>query len=127
MNYNELTRRDIDIEPENIEVYFDDPHVINFYIQTWFDVDKKFGINILDEDDTWLDMYGKYNPYSGSFHIDCFIERPDESEHFKYEPTENETKMIIDYLEEMIKTRFNQTPKEFCEEGLEEDLEMGGI
>ena len=48
---NELTRADIDIEPENIEVYFEDPHVINFCIQTWFDVDKKLGINILDEDE----------------------------------------------------------------------------
>lgn len=124
---NELTRNDINIEPDNIEVYFDDPKVISFYIQTWFDVDKKFNINILDEDDTWLDMNGKYNPYTDSLHLDCFIERPEDSEHFEYEPTENETKMIIGYLEEMIKSRYDQTPKEFLEEGLEEDLEIGGM
>ena len=36
----ELERRDIVIDRE-MEVDDDNPHQINFYIETWFDVDRK--------------------------------------------------------------------------------------
>lgn len=41
---NELTKDDIVIDPE-IEVDAEDPNSVSVYIETWFDVDKKFGLN----------------------------------------------------------------------------------
>ena len=68
---NELTRNDINLEPDNIEI--EDENWICFYIQAWFDVDKKFNINIMDDDDSWLDMKAKYNPYSEELVVICII------------------------------------------------------
>lgn len=55
----ELERNDIAID-RDMEVDYDIGQEIMVYIETWFDVDKKFGLNIADEDGTWLNMYGKY-------------------------------------------------------------------
>ena len=56
----ELERNDIAID-RDMEVDYDIGQEIMVYIETWFDVDKKFGLNIADEDGTWLNMYGKYD------------------------------------------------------------------
>lgn len=59
---NEFARRDLAVD-RDIEVDCDIGQEITAYIETWFDVDQKFGTNIADEDGTWLNMYGKYNPF----------------------------------------------------------------
>ena len=55
---NELERADIAIDRE-MEVDCDIGQEITVYIETWFDVDKKFGTQIADEDGTWLNLFGK--------------------------------------------------------------------
>lgn len=124
---NELTRKDIYIEPDNVEISFDNEHEISFYIQSWFDVDKKFNLNILEKDDVWLDMNGWYNPYNDKLRIECIIDEPESSKLFNYEPTENESKLIKDLLTEAIKSRYNQTPLEFCEDDCTDEFEIGGM
>ena len=52
---------------------------------------KKFGIHINDEENTWFNMYGKYNPYENSLRIECEISRDNGSEYFDYQPTDSET------------------------------------
>ena len=52
---NELERRDLVIDSE-MEVDCDIGQEITVYIETWFDVDKKFGTQIADEDGTWLNL-----------------------------------------------------------------------
>ena len=42
----ELEKQDLAID-HDIQVSSDDPKVIDFLLETWFDVDKKFGINIV--------------------------------------------------------------------------------
>ena len=96
----ELERRDIVIDRE-MEVDDDNPHQINFYIETWFDVDRKFDLNINAEDGTWLNMYGKYDPYADDLQIECEISREESGgTYFDYTPTGNETKLIKDMLAE---------------------------
>lgn len=51
----ELERNDIAID-RDMEVDYDIGQEIMVYIETWFDVDKKFGLNIADEDGTWLNI-----------------------------------------------------------------------
>ena len=89
---------------------------ITIYIETWFDVDQKFGTNIADEDGTWLNMYGKYNPFVDTLCIECEISRDNGSEYFDYEQTSAETKLIKDMIAEKIREEYHQTPQEFCEE-----------
>lgn len=123
---NELERADIAIDRE-MEVDCDIGQEITCYIETWFDVDKKFGIHTADDDSTWLNLYGKYNPFEDTLRIECEISRDDGSEYFDYEPTAAETQLIKDMIAEKIKKEYNQTPQEFCGDTQGEDMTMGGI
>ena len=118
----ELERNDIAID-RDMEVDYDIGQEIMVYIETWFDVDKKFGLNIADEDGTWLNMYGKYDPFEDSLRIECEISRDNGSEYFDYTPTDAESALI----KEKIREQWNQTPQEFCENCCNEEQTMGGL
>ena len=96
---NELERADLVID-RDMEVDCDIGQEITVYIEAWFDADKKFGLNIADEDGTWLNLYGKYNPFEDTLRIECEISREDGSEYFDYTPTEAESKLIKDMIAE---------------------------
>ena len=78
---NELERRDLAIDSE-MEVDCDIGQEITVYIETWFDVDKKFGTQIDDEDGSWLNLYGKYNPFADTLRLECEISRDNGREEF---------------------------------------------
>lgn len=130
----EFEKADLAIDRE-MEVDCDIGQEITVYIETWFDVDKKFGTHINDEDGTWLNLYGKYNPFADTLRLECEISRDDGSEYFDYEPTESEAKLIKNMITEKIREQWEQTPQEFCEVSLCQDAEeepdkrltMGGI
>lgn len=117
---NELERKDIAID-RDMEVDCDIGQEITVYLETWFDVDKKFGLNIVDEDGTWLNLYGKYNPFADTLRLECEISRDDSSEYFDHIPTEAEAKLIKDMIAEKIREQWNQTPEEFCQTFYETD------
>lgn len=122
----ELERNDIAID-RDMEVDYDIGQEIMVYIETWFDVDKKFGLNIADEDGTWLNMYGKYDPFEDSLRIECEISRDNGSEYFDYTPTEAESALIKNMIAEKIREQWDQTPQEFCENCCNEEQTMGGL
>ena len=122
----ELERNDIAID-RDMEVDYDIGQEIMVYIETWFDVDKKFGLNIADEDGTWLNMYGKYDPFEDSLRVECEISRDNGREYFDYTPTDAESALIKDMIAEKIREQWNQTPQEFCENCCNEEQTMGGL
>lgn len=122
---NELTRDDIAID-RDMEVDCDIGQVITAYIETWFDVNKKFGTKTSD-DDVWLNMYAKYNPFADTLRIECEIDKPLDSEYFDYEPTPAESQLIKDMIAEKIKECYDETPQEFCNSAYDEDISIGGI
>ena len=122
----ELEREDIRI-CRDMDVDCDIGQEITCCIETWFDVDKKFGTDTQSDDDAWLNMYGKYNPYEDTLRIECVISRTDSSSYFDYEPTETETQLIKEMIVQKIKEEYNQTPQEFCEEACGQDMTMGGM
>ena len=91
----ELERHDIAIDRE-MEVDCDIGQEITVYIETWFDVDKKFGTQLNGNDSAWLNLYGKYNPYEDTLRIECEIDADDgpPNQWFDYEPPEREAKLI---------------------------------
>lgn len=112
---NELERKDISID-RDMDIDAEDATEITVYIETWFDVDKKFGINTVDDDDVWLNLYAKYNPFADTLRIECEIDKPDGSECFDYLPTPAEEKLVKEMIAEKIKEEYTQTPEEFCKE-----------
>ena len=123
---NALTRDDIVID-HDMQIDGGEGCENIAYIETWFDVDRKFHIDTASDDDTWLNMYGRYNPFDDSLRIECEISRQDSSSYFDYEPTKEETQLIKDMIAERIQEDYNQTPQEFCEEYYGEDQIIGGI
>lgn len=113
-NGNEFERHNLEIDRE-MELSDDNPHQIVVYIETWFDVDKKFNIHTDADEGTWLNMYGKYDPYADTLHIDCVISSDDSEETFSYEPTESESALIKSMIAEKIRQVWDKTPLEFCE------------
>ena len=108
----EITKDNISIDPD-IQVDADIGQEILVYIETWFDVESKFGI-VLDDDDTWLNIYGRYNPFADTLHIECEISRQYDSDFFDYSPSESEAAAIREMIREEIVRLYHQTPEEFC-------------
>ena len=123
---NELERADIAVD-RDMEVDCDIGQEITCYIETWFDVDKKFGLNIADEDGTWLNLYGKYNPFEDTLRIECEISRDNGSEYFDYQPTDSEAQLLKEMIADKIREEYHQTPQEFCGGTQSETMTMGGM
>lgn len=123
---NELEKEDLCIGRE-MDVDCDSGQEIICYIETWFDVDKKFCVDTAADDDTWLNMYGRYNPYEDTLRIECEISRPDSSSYFDYTQTKAEDELIKKMITQKIKEKYDQTPQELCEEVCDTCYMMGGI
>ena len=122
----EFEKKDLVVDRE-MEVDDDIGQEITAYLESWFDVDKKFGLNINDEDGTWLNMYAKYNPFEDSLRIECEISRENGADYFEYEPTANESKLIKEMIAEKIIQEHGETPQEFCNRFIDYDQGMGGM
>ncbi len=126
MDLPELTREMLWVD-HDMDVDCDIGQEITCCFETWFDVDKKFGLKINDEDDRWLNMYGKYNPFADTLRIECEISRDKGSECFDYEPTASESQLIKDMIAEKIMELHGQTPEEFCDGFYGYKPEFGGL
>ena len=110
----ELERKDLVID-RDMEVDCDIGQQITCYIETWFDVDEKFRIKTNADEGTWLNMYGKYNPFADTLRIECVISGDGFTDEFDYQPTAAESQLIKDMITERIREEYGRTPKEFCE------------
>ena len=127
MNQNmELERSDLVID-RDMEVDCDTGEQITVYIESWFDVDSKFHIDTNSDDSTWLNRYGRYNPYRDTLMIECVISTAESEDSFDYEPTTAESKLIQDMIAEKILELHNQTPTEFCEGFYGQGMDIGGM
>ncbi len=114
---NQLEHSDLVVEPD-MHVDCDIGKEIICSFELWFNVDKKFNIHTADSDGTWLNMYGRYNPYEDILRIECVIDTNDEKPNrtFDYEPTSEEAKIIKELIIEKIRKEYGMTPEEFCED-----------
>ena len=122
----ELERKDLVIDCD-MEVDCDIGQQITCYIEMWFDVDEKFRIKTDSENGTWLNMYGRYNPFADTLLIECVISGDDFSDMFDYQPTAAETQLIKNMITEKIREVHGQTPKEFCDSLCDTGQTMGGM
>lgn len=123
----ELERDDMYVD-RDIQLDDDNKQQIVAYLETLFDVNKKFGLQLDSNAGEWLNMYGIYNPYSGHLSVECVISTDDKNESFSYTPTEAEAALIKDMITQKINEEHGQTPREFCEDVCQNnDLTIGGI
>lgn len=111
---NELTRPDIAIDAD-MEVDCDIGQIVTAYVETWFEVDKKFGTHTADNDDIWLNLYAKYNVPEDTLQLEYEISKPDSCEYFDYTPTEAEAQLIKTMMREKCSEVYGCTLEEFIE------------
>lgn len=109
----ELEHDDIRID-RDMEVDCDIGQQITAYVETWFDVSRKFGPQAQLQDGEWLNLYAKYNPFEDTLRLECEVSRESGSTWFDYTPTDAEARLVKDLITEKIREVYNQTPQEFC-------------
>lgn len=123
----ELEREDMYVD-RDIQIDDENGQQIVAYLETLFDVNKKFNLNLDSEAGEWVNMYGIYNPCSDFLTVECVISTDDKNETFYYTPTEAEAKLIKDMITQKIQEEHGQTPIEFClDSSSTEDQTMGGM
>lgn len=124
---NEFERKDIDISNSDIETGLPEGELeICFWLETWFDADKKFGICINGNDDAWIDMFCRYTPESGELYIEWGIDEAWEPiDWHEYEPTDAERELIVSLLVNTIEVNERCKFQEFCEEEKQVWMEVG--
>ena len=126
MNANgEFTKDDLAVDSD-MEIDCDISQEILVYLECWLDADRKFGIDT-SQNDAWLNMYARYNPYEDTLTIECEIDRDDGSSYFDYFPTDAETQLMKDLITEKIQEVYHQSPKEFCESAFDDDITITAI
>ena len=79
----------------------DDQTMITAYIETWFDTEEKFGENLGDDDDTYLNLYANYNVETEELTCEYVISTTDSYTTKNYIPTANEAKLIKSMMEDV--------------------------
>ena len=106
---NDLERKDIVIG--DMEVDCDRGMQITAYIETWFDVDKKFMIHTDADEGTWLNMYARFDPFEDSVKIECTVSSDDGDQTFDYSPTKTEADLIKEMMTEKLREEEKMTPR----------------
>ena len=121
---HEWEEKDLFVDPD-IEVSDDGSEII-VYLETWFDVDAKFGLNILDEPDTLLYLYAYYEPSTDGLRLEYAVEKDDPYEciYSEYYPSESDAALVKRIIKEAIEKLYHQTPQEFIDAVTSRDMTM---
>lgn len=122
---NELERNDIMIGSD-LEVDTE-KEIITAYIETWFDVDRKFGTQTSERDDEWLNLYAEYSPKFGELKMCYQMDRDNNSEFFDYVLSDGEKTLVIGMMEEQCQKESGCSTEELYAQFCNDDMTMGGI
>ncbi len=123
---NELERDDIVVDPDLL-IDDNNENVVNAYLETWFDVDKKFNIDTASDDDKWANMYADFNTATGELKISIHVSDNKDTEVIEYTPTDAERKLIIAMMEEKCENIYGCSLKELCSNEIDNSMEFGGM
>lgn len=112
----EFTRQDLVVDPE-LDV---ENGAVTAYLETWFDVDAKFGLHIADEDN----LYATYAPGTDALTMEYVISREYGDECRPYTPTENEKSLILAMMEERCQMSYGSTLAELVRQQEEPSMTM---
>lgn len=100
--------RQIELKADDIKAidpeYYNDG--INFYLETWFDVDKYFGTETEDDENVWINFYVTWNPDTDTYKASYTIVSPDEDKEFSWELIDEDIKAIKSAIEDYAKEEF---------------------
>ena len=109
--FNTLEKDDIDIR-EELELDIKHSSILA-EIETWFDVDKKFGLNTVGNDDVWVNLYAYYHPFINDIKIFYSIDTENGIFTREYLPMKEEKQMFINRIEQACEQQNTMSCKEF--------------
>lgn len=108
---NTLEENDMLIRDE-FELEFDKQRIL-FPVESWFDVDKKFGINTQGYDGAWVNLYATYNPCTNEVKIPFTVDTEDGMFEREYIPTETERDLFVKLMEQACEQYTEMTCREY--------------
>jgi hypothetical protein len=109
--------REIDITKEDVRCYDGicvEDNVISITYELWFDVDKYFGTDTRDKDDTWINFYTYWKP-NGHVSAEYYLDSDDDCKVFDWSLTENEKEFFLHKMEAYCKEKTGKTLSELWE------------
>ena len=97
---------------EDLELSVDN-QFITALVETQFDVDKKFGINVSQDDDAWVNLYAGYNPVTESLKVFYYIDTYNGDYEREYIPTEEEKNAFISVMQQACIKQNEMNCREF--------------
>lgn len=115
-----MKKRNLDITEQIINCVGDlevdlDKGFIEAAYELWFDVDRYFGTDTRDKDDTWINFYTRWHPDRTITAI-YFVESDETVKEHTWELTPKEQEFFRKKMEDYAKTQGNQTLQEIWEE-----------
>lgn len=115
-----MKKRNLDITEQTINCFGDlevdlDEGFIEAAYELWFDVDRYFGTDTRDKDDTWINFYTRWHPDRTITAI-YFVESDETVKEHTWELTPKEQEFFRKKMEAYAKTQGNQTLQEIWEE-----------
>ncbi len=109
--FNTFESGDIEIR-ENIELNIEHSNLF-VVMEEWFDVDKKFGINVNNDDNVWVNLFADYQPFSGELRIFYDIDADKKAYEREYIPTDEEKELFVQQIEQACEQQTKMSCKEF--------------
>lgn len=100
---------------------------LEFSLETWFDVNEKFDLDInfhaLDTA-TWVNLYVYYDPFVDELFVEYAIDSPSDVTYEDYIPTFSERVLIVKMIEDWCKYNKNMSAKDVVLKVLNENKEV---
>ena len=109
--FNTFESGDIEIR-EDIELNIEHSNLF-VVMEEWFDVDKKFGINVNNDDNVWVNLFADYQPFSGELRIFYDIDADKKAYEREYIPTDEEKELFVQQIEQACEQQTKMSCKEF--------------
>lgn len=109
--FNTFESGDIEIR-EDIELDIEHSNLF-VVMEEWFDVDKKFGINVNDKDGVWVNIYANYHPFKKEIRMFYDIDTEKGVYEREYIPTDDEKELLVQKIEQVCEQQTKMSCKEF--------------
>ena len=103
-----------------------DDHMLNFYLETWFNVDEVFGTHVCtEENDDYLNVYADYDMKRGVMcdALTITLWHGDDCNEHRYILNDEEKALLLPKLEAYCKEQTGKSLAEYSAERMDEDVQ----
>lgn len=111
-NKKEWTKNELVVDPD-MECIAKNKVLV--YLETWFDVDKKFGTKTASDDSAWINLYAEYDVLKHKLKMTYVLSTDTFEKTYRYRPTRTEKELVINLIEETCLLHYGCSVKQYLE------------